>query len=62
MPKYGWSKVGDPCYTNARRHGVKMHIVVATCKYGLLGYMIRESRVDGPAYKLFLGTIYNRLK
>lgn len=62
VKSYGWAKEGETAVLTAGRTGRPVHIVTAITRDKFLGYMIRNERIKGYAYKYFLIQVVCKLK
>ena len=62
LNRQGYSKRGQRAIAPAKRKGRPLHIVAAACKYGLLGYMLRDDRIDNYSYKFFLSKLFEKIE
>ena len=59
---FGWSFKGTGASKFIGRKGQPIQILVAITKNRVLGYMLRDSRVDHFGYKFFMGRVIEKLK
>lgn len=59
---YGWAKKGQRALFIRGRKGKPLQIVTAARSCGLIGYIIKQNRLDQYSYKHFLRLIFDKLK
>ncbi|CAG9335348.1 unnamed protein product [Blepharisma stoltei] len=59
---YGWAKKGQRALYIRGRKGKPLQIVTAARPSGLIGYIIKQNRIDQYSYKHFLSLVFEKLK
>jgi hypothetical protein len=60
--KYGWALKGQTAIAQVGRHGKPIHIIAAVMRDRVLGYVLRDERVNDYSFKHFLSCLFARVK
>jgi transposase len=60
--KYGWALKGQTAIAQVGRHGKPVHIIAAVLRDRVVGYMLRDERINDYSFKHFLTCLFARVK